>query len=82
MRALPVTVVTARVSAERFMKRCLFPGTGGFRARGDLRGSMANSVTGARFTGCSRALAHAADRELEGVSSALECLAKNAGPRS
>jgi asparagine synthase (glutamine-hydrolysing) len=32
--------------AERFMKRCLFPGTGGFRARGDLRGSMARQLLG------------------------------------
>ena len=33
-------------AAERFMKRCLFPGTGGFRARGDLRGSIANQLLG------------------------------------
>ena len=32
--------------AERFMKRCLFPGTGGFRARGDLRGSVARQLLG------------------------------------
>ena len=32
--------------AERFIKRCLFPGTGGFRARGDLRGSIANELLG------------------------------------
>ena len=32
--------------AERFIKSCLFPGTGGFRARGDLRGSMASQLLG------------------------------------
>ena len=34
---------------ERFFKRLLFPGTGGFRSRGDLRGAVARQLLGDRL---------------------------------